>query len=254
MKRIMVFLMGLILISLACSKKSTKQDDPTYSIDGIILNQSGLPASNLFVEITDSKNTIHSGYTNQDGIYSVSGINAGAASVELSSYEIIIADLPRFIEKDTVININSNEVLNMSIQEFHTVFHDTGNVTQRWLLYGGVVNDGQKYIFEDYWLEDDYMLSSSFPIPANADPNNIGFIIRGKSAPYGMSYMDVYIYVNNNLQDLYWSGPYGSTWFYHMYSLDQFPQVCGNNIRLCLWFTEDTAPYIYVDEIWIYNY
>lgn len=254
MKRLAFILMGLILVLSACSKKSTKHNDPTYSLNGIILNQSGQPATQLFVNVTDSKNLIHSSFTNQDGIYIISGINAGAATVTLNSYEVIIADLPRYIEKDTIVNIFGDGVLNMAIQEFHTVFHDTGNVTQRWLMYGGVVNDGHKYIFEDYWLEDDYMLSSSFPIPANADPNNMGFIISAKSAPSGTSYMDVYLYVNGNLQDLYWSTAYGSSWLYHMYSLDQFPQVCGNNIRICLWFTEDTAPYIYVDEIWIYNY
>jgi hypothetical protein len=254
MRRIAYYFICALLLISACSKKSTKHSDPTFSVSGLILNQDNSPATDLFVKITDSQNLMHSAYTDLQGRYTISGIKPGVASIHLSSFETIIAGKLRYLEKDSLINISEDNVLNMAIREFHTIFHDSGNNYTRWIMEGGVRNDGQQYVFEDYWLQDDDMLMLPVAFPSNADENNMGFLIRGRAVPSGSSNLEIYVYINGALQDLYWDSDFSSSWEYHSYSLSQFPQVRGNSLRLLLWFVEYSAAYIYVNDIWIYNY
>jgi hypothetical protein len=253
-KRVAFVAMGIILLCMACSKQGTKHDDGVYSLNGKILNQNGSAAAELSITLTDSQNMSYIDTTDRTGGYSFTGIFAGTATVNLHTDEYAYLELPRYLDKDTVFNIENDMVLNLSVQEFRVVFHDTGNAAYQWFMYGGVSHDGRQFVFEHDSLEEDYMFSPLIPIPASVDPDNLYVLIRGKSNPAGMSYLILYIYIDDVAQHSYWCTEYDPTWQYHTYPMAQFSQMRGHNLRLCLYFMKHIAPYIYVDDIMIYNY
>ena len=226
-----------------------------YSLSGQVTNQSGSAATNLYVVITDSNSDTDSTLTDGTGNYSFSDLPEGAISMSLRSSEIIVHVLPRYIEKDTTISLSGDLVVNLAVQEFNTIFQDDGTQTSQWNMYGGVRNDGTKYIFEDYLFQTDYMVMVfPKPVPSNADIQKLGFLLRGESAPSDSSKILTRVLLNGVDQQLVWSATYHTTPAYYWGTLQQISGLPGNNIQLDLEFNELAATFVYIDDIWIFNY
>lgn len=227
-----------------------------YSLSGQVTNQSGSAATSLYVVITASDSNTDSTLTDGSGNYSFSDLPEGAISMSLRSSEIIVHVLPRYIEKDTTISLSDDLVVNLVVQEFNTIFHDDGTQASQWHMYGGVRNDGTKYIFEtQYGYPDDYMVMTyPKPVPSNADIQNLGFLLRGESAPSDNSEILTWILVNGSYESLVWTSIFHTTPSYYWGSLEQISELPGNNIQVDLTFNEQVATFVYIDDIWIFNY
>lgn len=226
-----------------------------FNLSGQIINQNGAAATSIYVVVTDSNSDLDSTLTDNSGNYSFSNLPEGSVSISLRSSEIIVHLLPRYIEKDTTISLSDDLVANIAVQEFSTIFHDNGTQASEWNMNGGVRNDGTKYIFEDYFLQTDYMMMIyPKPVPSNADITNTYFLIRGEAAPSYSSEIRTNVFVNGVDQQLVWTATYDTTPTYFWGTLQQISGLPGNNIQLRLEFNEVTATYVYVDDIWIFNY
>lgn len=235
------------------SSISVTVDKAVYTLSGQVQNQSGEVATNLYVIITDSNSDVYSMLTGSNGNYSFSDIPEGAVSMVFRSSEIIVYVLPRYVEKDTTINLSDNTVINITIREFNTVFHDNGTQAYKWHMYGGVRNDGTKYIFEDYWLQTDYMVMAYvYTVPSNAQ--DIGFLIHGEAAPSDYSQIKTYVLVNGYYTEYVWIATFDTSPSYYWGSLDGISGLPGNNIQLDLTYNELYATFVYIDDIWIFNY
>lgn len=236
------------------SSISVTVEKAVYTLSGQVQNQSGEAATNLYVVITDSNSDVNSMLTDSNGNYSFSYIPEGAVSMVLSSSEIMVYVLPRYIEKDTTINLSDDSVINITIREFNTIFHDDGTMAEQWIMYGGVRNDGTKYIFEDYWLQYDYMVMAYlYSVPSNADPE-VGFILHGEAAPSGSSIIETIGIKNGTYLPYYWNITFDTQPSYKLGVFEVSSELPGNSIQLDLEFNEETAVYIYIDDIWIFNY
>ncbi len=224
-----------------------------YGLSGQIQNQSGQAATDLYVVITDSQSSVDSAATDASGNYSFSDLPEGAISMSLRSSEIIVHILPRYIEEDTTINLSDDLVVNLSVREFNTIFHDDGNDTGQWIMNGGVWNDGTKYIFEDQFLFDDYMVMQYvYTVPSNAQ--DIGFLLHGEAAPSGSSAILTWVWVNDDYAPFYWNSEFNTSPRYYWGSLEAISNLPGSATALYLEYNELTATYVYIDDIWIFNY
>jgi hypothetical protein len=226
-----------------------------FSLNGWVRNQSGNAATNLYVVIESAGGYLDSVQTSPNGNYSFSDISEGQLTMDLRSPEIVADILPRYFHKDTLINLNENAVLNFNIREFNLIFYDNGTMAGQWNMYGGVRNDGSKYVFENWLFYEDHMMMSSWhPVPSNADPSNLYFMVYGDAAPSDSSRLLAYVSVNGVDQGVYWNMVYHTAPRYFIGTFAGLANIVGNNIQLDFEFEEWDAAYIYARKIWVFNY
>jgi hypothetical protein len=226
-----------------------------FSLNGWVRNQSGEAATNLYVVVESPQGYSDSILTSSNGNYSFGEIPEGQLAVNLRSSEIVGDILPRYFDKDTLISLNENWVLNLNIREFNLIFYDDGSMASQWNMYGGVRNDGSKYIFENRLAYEDHMMMSSWhPVPSNADPSNLYFMVYGEAAPSDSSRLLAYLSVNGVDQGVYWNMVYRTTPRHFVGTFEGLSNIVGNNIQLDFEFEEWDAAYIYGRKIWVFNY
>jgi hypothetical protein len=226
-----------------------------FSLGGQVRNQSDAAATDLYVVIENSSGYLDSTLTSSNGNYSFSNVPEGQLTVTLRSTEVITYVLPRYFDKDTLIALNGNTVLNFNIREFNLIFYDDGTMASQWNIYGGVRNDGNKYIFENQLFVEDHMMMSAWHlVPANADPSNLYFMVYGEAAPSDSSRLLAYVSVDGVDQGVYWNMVYKTNPRYYIGTFEGLDNVVGNHIQLDFEFEEWDATYIYAHEIWVFNY
>lgn len=259
--RYFIFIVVTIFFLVGCSD----DDNPTnpqparYTLTGQVQNQFGEPATSLYIVVTDADNKVDSVQTNMDGLYEILAIRSGPITVMFRSTEVIVAGVKRYLDADTLINLNQNDVLNFTVREFHTIFHDNGTQTTQWNLYGGANNNGARYYFEDALLQDDHMtMKLSYLVPSDAQTP--GMFITGQAAPADSGLIKVHFYRNGEDTGLEARLCYTTNQLCYSISLEPIPNLLGNSISLDVsfwtWFDDVSYPaeIVYVDDIWIFSY
>lgn len=262
MNRIYVLFLSCFLFSIfGCSgdDDNSPAGPQLYSITGQVNNQDGDPALDLTVVRSVNGEVKDSVVTDAAGIYTFPAITGGATTLIFRSEEIIVSNFPRYLDSDTLVNITSNSVMNFSVKEFNTMFHDNGSGASVWNGTGGISNDGSKYIFEDLLFQSDYMEMSS-PIPVPLSAGIVYLALRGQSAPSDSGLIAITFFKNGIDTGWIVLPVFNAQSDYFLFNLTGLPLIAGDTISLKLEFLTSfnsvnyPATYVYIDDIWIFNY
>lgn len=243
----------ILLLFIGCDKKkSVAPEIVTHILSGRVSTQVGNPAVGLLVTVDGPYQYSTSTTTDTAGAYNVEA-SEGATTITFSSTQTVIINLPRYISRDTLLDIKSDTTLNMRVREFTTIFHDAGNRPSSWDMHGGVTWDSTKYVFHDIDnFTDNMMMNAAYTIPDTIE--HVGFILYGQAAPSDTSQIIVNAWVNGNVYDGHWTASFSTTPSYYHGSLITVTGLPGHNLQLNLIFNEIDATYIYIRDIWIYCY
>jgi hypothetical protein len=243
----------LILLAGCSSKDSTSPVSGGFVLTGQVRNQTGNPANGLHVSVSGNNNFKSSAVTGSDGWFSILGVPDGPAVVTLDSSGLVVCDLPRFIPRDTLVRIDSNTVISMSVREFTTLFYDGGNRDELWDFAGGVYCDSTRYVFT-YVTGSINMMWMADPLDIPSDSRNVGFILNGEAGPDDSSHIAIWATVNGRYADSSWSAYFPETPTYFYRPFQGVTGLIGGNLVLELRYSPVVADYVNIREIWIYGY
>jgi hypothetical protein len=248
------FAVGIMFMLLAgCSdKKTVAPEVTTYDLSGRVVNQFGNAAVNVRVRASGQHNYSASVTTDTLGAYTVKAPE-GAATISYSSTETVVFNLPRFISRDTSINVTTDTTANMKVRELTTIFHDPANSPLLWDMHGGVSHDSARYVFQDIDMVTDHMMMNhAYTIPDTFQ--HVGFILYGQAAPTQTSEIIVNAWVNGAIYNGHWRATFTTTPSYYHGALDTVTGLHGGALQLDLIFSPLDATYIYIRDIWVYCY
>ncbi len=252
MKSVIAICLLLIVMAGCSDKKTVAPDINTFNLSGRVINQYGNAAPGLRVVVSGSNNYSASTTTDTSGTFTVKAPE-GASAVTFSSAQTIVFSLPRFITRDTVINVTADTSLNLTVREFTTIFHDSANRPSAWNMYGGVSYDSTKYVFQDLDMVNDHMMQNQIcSMPDSFQ--YAGFILYGQAAPSNSSEIIVNAWINGHVFNGHWSAAFTVTPSYYHGALETLPALPGGGLQLDLIYNKISATYIYIRDIWIYCY
>ncbi len=243
----------IVLLAGCSSKDSTSPVSGGFALTGQVRNQTGNPANGLHVSVSGNNNFKSSAVTGSDGRFSVLGVPEGPAIVTLDSSGYVLGDLPRFIPRDTLVRVESNTTVNISVREFTTLFYDAGNRDELWEFTGGVHCDSTKYVFT-YMNGSTNLMRMRDPLEIASDARDIGFILNGEAGPNDSSYIGIWLMVNGIYVQNNWSAYFSETPSYFHRPFQNVPGLIGGNLRLELRYYPVIADHVNVRDIWIYGY
>jgi hypothetical protein len=244
----------LMLLMLGCSDDKSTSPQPTrFTLTGRLTNQNGNAAIHFGLKIRGHHSFFATAITDSSGVFHLVNLPADTVTISFDDADTTQWGMPFAILRDTVLYINSNTVVNLSIREIHLIFSDSGDSELNWFLHGGARHDSTGFVFSYLNQDSTYMqLRRGYPVPDSA--RDIGFILHGQAGPSGWSNIVTSVMINGQHVAGEWTSPFNTTTSYSRGTMELFTSLPGNDIQLVLSFDKREADQITIKDIWIYSY
>jgi len=259
--RVVIFMAAIGLLMAGCSDKkpTIPEGGRTFTISGQALNQFGEPASELKIIVSDTYWAADSVVTDSTGAFNFPGFHSGPVGVHFVPTTTAVAYIQRYLYAETIIDLQSDTVLNFYVREFNEIFHDDGTRPGEWIMHGGVSNLDSSYIFTDRPGQSDSMIMAA-PVRLPQIDGPVLFLIEGAAVPSDSSLIRIRVTSD---------GEYVGTPHNLIFSTDTtYREICAAElagrpgsmvqIDLALQTSLGPIPYpaseIHITDIWIFSY
>ncbi len=255
----LIAVLGFLLVGCSDKNPAMPQGDQTSTLSGQVLNQFHVPAPGLKIVVSDSQWATDSIVTDSTGAFSFPGIHNGLVGVHFVPTTSPVADLPRYLYAETILDVQRDTVVEFYVREFNEIFHDDGTHPEEWIMHGGVTHADSTYIFTDQPGQSDSMIMAE-PVQLPQIDGPAFILLEGNAAPADRGLIRVRVISDGE----YVGQPHNLVFATDTYSIymhaAELDDRLGSMVRLDLTMqtTLDSVQYlaaeILLTGIWIFSY